>query len=524
MKRFVDYEDEDEEEIEFAPKASAVTSRPLPPPPRAAAVKAREVHLDVETFERAARGHSLPPTAGSVPKRRAPIADVGLAQDHGIWAPEAEQALEEEVVKAYTKPAAKPRLAVVEAATAPVSLLVTRHGAKLADYQGRTFVDARRWPKPLPYTHGDGEDDGEDGDAEEDEVQAYLGLSSKRAKRQSSASKLPTTTASPPTREYLGHTMAVSKLRVFGCLALTAGMDGSCMIWDTSLQSDVTNATSVGLADDRGAIQSYFGHDGKAVRDCGFPAQHAQRFASAGMDGFANLWDTETGQLVCRFHDPNHAHLAAVNAVAFKPDDEFQLVGACSDRRLRHWDIRVGGHKPQQTYDFHQSQVNTAMFCERGRKFVSTGDDRKMAVWDWGVPSPVKIISEVSLPSIPATALHPSTLSFVGVGLDNRLFQFKINAHTGVVKRAGDCTFEGSGSCEPGYSHCGRYLACGDGKGDVVVYSASKLFHGQGPGAVAHRISPAHASNTPVSCVKFHPCFDGVVLSVGWDGKLKWWS
>ncbi|KAH9259486.1 hypothetical protein BASA81_002529 [Batrachochytrium salamandrivorans] len=461
MKRFADYEEEEEEGMQFAPKASAVKSSPLPPPPRSAALKAREVHLDVETFERAARGevNSLQ-TASSSSKRRTPIVNVGLAQDHGIWAPETGQAQEEEeqVVKAYKKPTAKPQ--EPQLAAVPVSLLVTRHGTKLADYQGRTFVDARRWPKPLLYTNGeDGEDDEEDGDHSMDaQVQAYLGLSSsKRTKRQSS--KLPAATASPPTREFLGHTMGVSKLRVFGCLALTAGMDGSCMIWDTSLQSDVTNATTVGLADDRGAIQSYFGHDGKAVRDCGFPAQHAQRFASAGLDGFVNLWDTETGQLLCRFHDPNHPHLAGVNAVEFKPDDEFQLVGACSDRRLRHWDIRIGGNKPQQTYDFHQSAVNTAMFCERGRKFVSTGDDRKMAIWDWGVPSPVKIISEVSLPSIPATALHPSTLSFVGVGLDNRLFQFKINAHTGVVKRAGDCTVEGfhvSGSCEPGYSHCGR--------------------------------------------------------------------
>ena len=392
-----------------------------------------------------------------------------------------------------------------------------RHGVNRVDYQGRTFVDPRRWPAPLTYVS-------EDDDEEDVELslksQEYLEMQNKKPKRR--FTKLPSQVSGPATRQFIGHTMGVNKVRALGCLALTAGMDGSVMIWDISM-NDLSSAVSANMADDRGAIQTYWGHDSRSVKDCTF-RNTPDQFASCGFDGFTCLWDTETGKLIRKFHGENAQ--GSVNAVRFKPNDDSQLLIACSDRRLRHWDIREAQEKPAQVYDFHQSAVNSATFCEFGNKFISTGDDRKLLVWDWGVPSPVKIISEVWLPSMPTTATHPNSMMFVAIGLDNKIYQYRLNSNTGVVKKAGDFTpkdFRINGhACEPAFTVCGRYLACGDGTGSItIVRSRSSA---KNDNKSEHRITHAHSVNTPVTCVQFHPCYEGILLSVGWDGKMNWWK
>jgi pre-mRNA-processing factor 17 len=301
-------------------------------------------------------------------------------------------------------------------------------------------------------------------------------------------------------------------------------MDGTIMVWDSTLPDDLSNATSAGLADEAGAIQTYWGHDGRAIRDCAFPVHSASSFVSCGYDGFGLLWDTETGSIVNRYTADNAR--VAVNAGRFKTDDDNQLLLAFADRKLRHWDIRQPSDKPAQVYDFHQSSVSSVLFCEHGNKFVSTGEDRKLLVWDWSVPSPSKIISELWIPGMPTTAAHPDTMSFVAVGLDNRLFQFRVHGQTGVVKKSGECSpnnFRVAGfACEPAYSACGKNLACGDGNGNIHFLRVKSAF--QATNEKNQQIEGAHSSSMPVSCVVFHPCYEGVLLSVSWDGSMKMWS
>jgi pre-mRNA-processing factor 17 len=407
-----------------------------------------------------------------------------------------------------------------------------RHGKSIADYQGRTFTDERRWPPKISYHLGEDDDDLEEVQQDE-QVARFLG---KRAKTSShkpeKESRLPARTGPPPERDYIGHSMGINKVRLYGCLALTTGMDGSVMIWDTSLPDDVSGATMAGLADERGAIQTYWGHDGRAVKDCTIPTSNANTFVSCGYDGYACLWDTETGQIIQRFRTKEPR--VPVNAARFKPGDDNQLLIAFGDRRLRHWDLREAsksdnGNKPSQTYDFHQSSVSSVNFCEHGQKFISTGEDRKLLVWDWGVPSPVKIISEIWLPSMPTTAIHPNTMSFVAVGQDNKIFQFRVHSQTGVIRKSGECLPDGfkvaGFSCEPAYSACGKHIACGDGTGSIHFIKPRAAFSNASLGTTStHRIVGAHTMNTSVSCVQFHPCFDGVLISVGWDGKMRWWN
>ena len=60
-----------------------------------------------------------------------------------------------------------------------------------------------------------------------------------------------------------------------------------------------------------------------------------------------------------------------------------------------------------QEYDYHLGPVNTITFTDESRRFVTTSDDRKMMVWEWGIPTPMKYISEPHMQSMPAVALHP---------------------------------------------------------------------------------------------------------------------
>ena len=54
-------------------------------------------------------------------------------------------------------------------------------------------------------------------------------------------------------------------------------------------------------------------------------------------------------------------------------------------------------------------------------RFVSTSDDKKILIWEWGIPVPIKYISEPGMHSMPSTSLHPSGNYFVGQCLSNQI-------------------------------------------------------------------------------------------------------
>jgi WD40 repeat protein len=195
---------------------------------------------------------------------------------------------------------------------------------------------------------------------------------------------------------------------------------------------------------------------------------------------------------------------------------------------LRHWDVRQAVDKPAQTYDYHQSSnVNACSFCDMGRRFVSTGDDKKILVWDLAVPAPIKIFSETWLPGMPALATHPGSFTVAALGMDSKIANFRVSKKSGKILRSGDVTAEGfkaaGFACEPCFSPDGEFLACGDGdEGGVWIWRLKRKRGDQG--GLVQRLAGAHAPGTPVSSVMWHPAFEGVLLSVGWDGRLKWWG
>ncbi len=164
-------------------------------------------------------------------------------------------------------------------------------------------------------------------------------------------------------------------------------------------------------------IRTYLGHT-RAVRDICF-SHDGRRFLSAGYDGYVNLWDTETGECIGSYSKGN-----IPLCVRFNPDpsrgNSF-LVG-CNDKKIVQWDINTGGIT--QIYDQHLGSVNSLLFLDEGRRFVSSADDKSLRIWEWGIPIVIKYISESHMHSMPSLAMHPTDNYFVAQSLDNQVLVY----------------------------------------------------------------------------------------------------
>jgi pre-mRNA-processing factor 17 len=202
---------------------------------------------------------------------------------------------------------------------------------------------------------------------------------------------------------YTGHTKPVQAIEFIpkiGHLVLSCSLDCKVKLWD--------------VLSHRKCVRTYMGHT-EGVRDVSF-SNDGRKFLSAGFDKNVQLWDTETGKVISTF--PNKK---IPFCVAFNPDDDKQnqfLVGT-SAKKISQYDIDTG--KQIQSYDEHIGAINSLTFLDNNRKFVSTSDDKKIFIWEYGLPVVVKHISEPSMHSIPAVAMHPNGKYFVGQSLDNKV-------------------------------------------------------------------------------------------------------
>lgn len=78
----------------------------------------------------------------------------------------------------------------------------------------------------------------------------------------------------------------------------------------------------------------------------------------------------------------------------FHPDDDQQhsfLVGEMG-KTITQYDLRTA--EVTQSYTEHLGPVNTITFVDNNRKFASTSDDKKVFLWEYGIPIVVKHISD----------------------------------------------------------------------------------------------------------------------------------
>ena len=59
-----------------------------------------------------------------------------------------------------------------------------------------------------------------------------------------------------------------------------------------------------------------------------------------------------------------------------------------------------------QQYEEKMGLINSVTFIENGRKFVSTAEDRKIYLWEFGIPVVAKHIIDPNMNSIPTAAVR----------------------------------------------------------------------------------------------------------------------
>ncbi|PFH36677.1 G-protein beta WD-40 repeat containing protein [Besnoitia besnoiti] len=332
------------------------------------------------------------------------------------------------------------------------------HGRSERDYQGRSWVDAPPTTKDLP----------------------------------------PDAACFPPKREihaYVGHTGGVQAIRFFprsGHLLLSASMDSTVKIWDVFNQ--------------RKLFRTYTAHR-QAVRDVQW-AEAGGKFYSCSYDNTVKLWDTEVGKVIGTFGNGKTPYCVAVNP----KDDNVFIVGS-ANRRAIQFDARTGNIEVE--YAEHIGSVNTVTFCEEGKRVVTTADDKKMFVWEYGIPVVIKHISDPDMHSMPAAAKHPSDRYLCFQSMDNQILTYDAYGKFRMNPRK---RFKGhlcaGYACQPAFSPDGKWIISGDGNGKLWVWNWK---NGKNV-----RTLQAH-EQVCIDC-QWHPNMTSRVATCGWDGLIKLWD
>mmetsp|Transcript_57548 Transcript_57548/g.122399 ORF Transcript_57548/g.122399 Transcript_57548/m.122399 type:complete len:614 (+) Transcript_57548:194-2035(+) len=294
-----------------------------------------------------------------------------------------------------------------------------------------------------------------------------------------------------------GHTMGINQIRWFpetAHLILSASMDGTCKIWDYHNQ--------------RKCLRTYMGHD-QGVRDVNF-TNDGRRFYSVSYDKNIQYWDTETGQVISTFTNKKTNFSVAVHP---DPSQQNIIITGCSNKKAVQWDANTASIV--QEYDEHMGAVNTVTFCEDGKRLLTTSDDKKIFLWEYGIPVVVKYIAEPTMHSVPAVALCPRKKFLIGQSMDNKIITYEA---FGRFKFQAKRQFKGhlnSGyAITPGFSADGKWVMSGDLDGKLWFWDWQKMKN--------YRVLKAH-DGVCMSAI-WHPFQPSRVVTCGWDGTIKMWD
>lgn len=301
-----------------------------------------------------------------------------------------------------------------------------------------------------------------------------------------------------PVHTYTGHKKAIICAKYFpkyGHYILSGSYDHQIKLWDVYRNKECT--------------RTYLGHK-NAVKDLSF-TNDGLHFLSTGLDDRCNYWDTETGQVVQTFKLPAHPFCGQIN-----PDEARQhsfLVGDLN-RKVSQYDIRAG--ELTCTYNDHLGPVNTVTFVDDNRKFASTSDDKKVFLWEFGIPIVVKHISDPEMNAVTATDLHPDGKYFLGQASDNKILCFDVKG--GLVRLNKKKKFVGHMSAGHSVgvkvSPDGQFVASGDQDGRVFFWDWKS--------ARVYSVLQAH-SKVCIS-IDWHPNENSTFLTASWDGTIRTWN
>ncbi len=169
-----------------------------------------------------------------------------------------------------------------------------------------------------------------------------------------------------------------------GSRLLTAGEDGQAHLWDTQTGKAATPAmTHAGPV-----FRAVFSRDGS-------------RIATASRDGTARVWDATTGRPVT----PPLVHDGAVRWIDFSPDGRQVVTVAGSAARV--WDVSTGALLPGELR--HDGPITQALFSPDGRRIATAGEDGLVHFWD-----------ATSRKSVPLVLAHERAILCVAYNSDGK--------------------------------------------------------------------------------------------------------
>lgn len=312
------------------------------------------------------------------------------------------------------------------------------------------------------------------------------------------------------TTVFSGHNKGVSRIRWFpnsGHLLLSCSSDNTLKIWS--------------IADSRRLVATYAAHN-KSIKDCQFTSD-GLRFYSASFDTTIKLWDTEYGKVINTFGNDKIPFSVSVH-----PDPKMQnvIIAACQNKKAIQYDANTG--KVVQEYNEHLAVVNTATFCEDGKKIVTTADDKKMFVWEFGIGVVVKHIAEPYMNAIPAVQLDPFGKFLACQSMDNQIVVYE---GRGRFRLQSKKRFKGhmctGYSILPGFSPDCNFILSGDSSGRCwfwdwktsKVHRSLTAHDGVCMAAIWH---PHQKSMVRMDCNCKSRYFQ--VATCGWDGLIKLWE
>ena len=109
----------------------------------------------------------------------------------------------------------------------------------------------------------------------------------------------------------------------------------------------------------RTPLRALSGHNGVVIAADWLPG--GDQAVTAGWDRMANLWDTQTGQLLHQLtgHDEELTHTSSHPSARL-------VVTASKDSTFRLWDFREANHHSVSVFQGHTDTVTCAVFSPRG--------------------------------------------------------------------------------------------------------------------------------------------------------------
>ena len=246
------------------------------------------------------------------------------------------------------------------------------------------------------------------------------------------------------------------------------------------------------------------------MRDICF-TNDGRRFLSAGFDKLINLWDTETGKVIRSFTNRRTPF-----CVKFHPAEDKQniFLAGCSNKKILQFD--TNSKEIVQQYEEHLGSIDTITFIENGRRFVSTADDKKMYVWEFGIPVVAKHISEPDMHAVPAATMHPNMKYFAGQSMDNKIVIYDCKGNFKMNRKKRFSGHLSSGyACGLKFSPDGQFLCSGDAEGKLWFWNWKTCKN--------YRTMKVHEGSVTID-VDWHPIEPSKVATCSWDGLIKLWD